>query len=106
MVTGVDITGFKKGLDWAKLEERVGSQQADLYYPSLDLAIEVDTGSETHKTLKNKIKGYNRSQVDKLIFVTSGGLNRVDLWKDSISSYIRFIGGAYSDIEKIMEMVV
>lgn len=104
MVTEFDIVGHER-LGWAKLEEKKGSQVADLYYPNIDMAVEIDTGTEGHKTLKNKIRGYNRSNISKVAFVTSGGANRVELWKNKIRPDIKFVGCKFEDIEELVKIV-
>nr|WP_282706947.1 replication-relaxation family protein [Natroniella acetigena] len=106
LVTEFNIRGWEKGLGWAKLEHKIADQVADLYYPRKKMAVEIDTGSESRKTLKGKIKGYNRTtDLNYLIFVTTGGQSRIDLWEDKIRSDIKFAGCQFKDVDELLNII-
>ncbi len=106
LVAEFDIMAHSRGFGWGKLEHKIASQQADLYYPSYRMAVEIDTGSESHKTLLDKIKGYNRTtDLKYLLFITDGGENRIKLWKENVRKGIKFAGCKFEDVDKLLDMI-
>lgn len=106
LVTEFDIKAYNKGYGWGRLEHKIANQQADLYYPNYRIVVEIDTGSECHQTLLDKINGYNRTaNLKYLIFVTDGGENRVNLWKENVRKGIKFAGCKFEDVDELLDII-
>lgn len=96
------IRAKEKGFSWGKREEKIGPIRADLYYPNFNMAVEIDRGTETKKTLKKKIKKYNRliNRDITVIFVTSGNEKRGDFFSDKL--IVKNASSHFRDLEDLL----
>ena len=78
-------TAYNRGFGWGELEYKISGYSVDIYYEDFKIAVEIDVGTENHKTLKDKTKNYNRMRgLNFVIFVTQSEIKRGDSFIDNI----------------------
>lgn len=77
------ILAREYGLGWGRHEYLLGSVRADIYYPDHRIAVEIDTGTETHTVLKRKAMSYRMIRgLRYLLIVTTGPRERLQTFLD------------------------
>ena len=91
----------------AKIEHKIGNIRADIYYPLFDLAVEVDRGTETHKTLKKKASKYNEvmSSINCLIFITNGNEDRNKTFAKGINNKSKLTVSHFSRLGNVKQWI-
>lgn len=94
------------GWGWGALETDFGPFRADIYYESINAAVEIDCGTETHTTLKRKAKKYNQvNGLKYVIFVTKGPEKRGDTFLKYLHSPTHKVRVKFKDLEDLFDAV-
>lgn len=102
LVTEFAIRASEHGLRGGVVEYPLGSVRADLYYPSKDLAVEVDTGATSHKQLAGKAQRYRRVNVRQVVMVTEGSSGRLKAFFDILGYGI---GAHFDHLDKLLQTI-
>lgn len=86
-----------------EVEKDFGVVRPDLYYPGM--AIEIDTGTEGYRVLKEKARRYNRYNFDWIIFVTAGNPDRIKTFFKNIRSARHKAGATFKDLKKLIKKI-
>lgn len=72
------LQGRLNGLPWGEVQRRlVKGVIPDIYYPDERMIVEIDTGTESHTTLRSKAERYSKIRgLRSVVFVTTGALTR------------------------------
>lgn len=84
------------------MEHSLGPVRSDLYYPVKSLAVEIDTGSTSHKQLISKAQRYRRVKVRQVVMVTEGPNDRLKAFFDILG---RGIGAHYDQLDKLLRTI-
>jgi hypothetical protein len=99
LVTEFVIRAKEYGLKGGILEYSLGPVRADLYYPAKDLAVEIDTGTTSHKQLVSKALRYRRVRVNRVVMVTEGTNDRLKIF---LSTLGHGVGVHFKDLDKLL----
>lgn len=111
LVSEFAIQAHKKGLNWeeGKVECDVGGRVADIYYDKYNIAVEIDTGTESHSDLKEKGLGYNRisNRLEFILFITNSNKKRVKKFLGKIrkSTVKHKAGCIFDDLSELLPKV-
>lgn len=89
------IQARRHGFPWGTSEHSLGPVVADVYYPRERMAVEIDTGTESHTTLKEKATRYKRIRgLGVLLIVTTGPRERLKTFLDGVDGVAERKAGA------------
>jgi hypothetical protein len=92
------------------LETNLGGAIADLYYPNHKLAIEVDTGAESRRSLTTKIDRYRLiTDIKWLLFISTGPIERIKYFVNltkSTGCLFRTIGTQWQDLNSATNYIL
>ena len=102
LATETAIMASKYGIK-CKREVNLNTVRCDLYNAKYNIAIEVDTGTETYKTLDDKLERYNRLYNINVVFLTDGSINRAKYFLKN--SRNPTAAGSFKHLEKIFKKI-
>ena len=88
---------YRKGWKWGKPEFELGTCITDIWYPVKRIAVEIDTGSESHKLLDEKAKKYNLLNNIQWIIFISNNQDRSDSFINKIYLIKKVAAGTFDN---------
>lgn len=103
LVTEFVIRAKQLGLEGGVVEYSLGPVRSDLYYPAKDLAVEVDTGTTSHKQLILKAQRYRRIKISQVVMITEGSNYRLKAFFDTLGYGV---GAHYDHLDKLLRTII
>ena len=97
------IRARQAGFGWGEGSYKLEKVIPDVYYPQYRIAIEVDTGTESHDTLGSKGERYNGLSLQALAFITTGPLERAETFFSRLEGVKYPIGATMENMDKVIK---
>lgn len=98
-------SAYSNGWGWGKTEYRLGRLIADIYYPALKVAVEIDTGTQSRQVLLDKARKYNQTPDLSVIVFVSAVKERAGWFLGNLSLHTNNVGATFENFEKVFPVV-
>lgn len=106
LTTDYIIAARRKGFINPVREYKNGPIRSDIFYPRESIAVEIDTGTESYTTLKDKADRYNRLfNIKAVLFITAGNRKRIKIFTDEIAPHLSTGGTSFDRLENFLEKI-
>lgn len=104
-VNDFSIYAHSKGWGWGKTEYKFKNCITDIYYPLTRIAVEIDTGTESHKLFIKQAEKYNYlNNINGIIFV-SNSRDRSNKFISKIKYIKKVAGTTFDEFEKVVDQI-